>query len=47
MDQLKLTGPLILTGILKSLDGENNSESGILPKFTSSFLHFIFYFYYF
>lgn len=30
MDQLKLMGPVILTGIYKSLDGYSASESGCL-----------------
>ncbi|XP_048499629.1 uncharacterized protein LOC104890118 isoform X2 [Beta vulgaris subsp. vulgaris] len=39
MDQLKLTGPLILTGILKSLDGENNSESDAISRETRTFAY--------
>lgn len=30
IDQLKLMGPVILTGILKSLDGYSASDSGLL-----------------
>ena len=32
MDQLKLMGPVILNGILKSLDGSSNSDSGPFPE---------------
>lgn len=31
IDQLKLMGPVILSGILKSLDTVSSSESGLLP----------------
>lgn len=30
MDQLRLMGPVVLTGILKSLDGYSASESGAI-----------------
>jgi hypothetical protein len=31
MDQLKLIGPVILSGILRSLDGSSTTEAGLLP----------------
>jgi hypothetical protein len=30
MDQLKLIGPVILSGILRSLDGSSTTEAGLL-----------------
>ncbi|XP_075078275.1 uncharacterized protein LOC107799855 isoform X1 [Nicotiana tabacum] len=37
MDQLRLMGPVILTGILKSLDGYSASESDTIARETKSF----------
>ncbi|CAH9134546.1 unnamed protein product [Cuscuta epithymum] len=37
MDQLKLMGPVILTGILKSLDGYSASESDAVSRDTKAF----------
>ncbi|KAK9274184.1 hypothetical protein L1049_018998 [Liquidambar formosana] len=37
IDQLKLMGPFILNGILKSLDGYSTSESDIIAKDTKTF----------
>ncbi|XP_021734263.1 proteasome-associated protein ECM29 homolog isoform X2 [Chenopodium quinoa] len=39
MDQLKLMGPLILTGILKSLDGTNNREADSISRETRTFAY--------
>ncbi|CAL5425499.1 unnamed protein product [Camellia sinensis] len=39
MDQLKLMGPLILTGILKSLDHYSTSESDAIARDTKSFAY--------
>ncbi|KAL2941950.1 Proteasome adapter and scaffold protein ECM29 [Bienertia sinuspersici] len=39
MDQLKLMGPLILTGILKSLDGTNNREGDVVSRETKTFAY--------
>ncbi|XP_056682996.1 uncharacterized protein [Spinacia oleracea] len=39
MDQLKLMGPLILTGILKSLDGNNNREADTISRETRTFAY--------
>ncbi|KAJ8543860.1 hypothetical protein K7X08_025478 [Anisodus acutangulus] len=37
MDQLRLMGPVILTGILKSLDGYSASESDVVARDTKAF----------
>ncbi|XP_060216154.1 uncharacterized protein LOC132643671 isoform X1 [Lycium barbarum] len=37
MDQLRLMGPVILTGILKSLDGYSASESDVFARETKAF----------
>ncbi|KAM3287700.1 proteasome adapter and scaffold protein ECM29 isoform X1 [Capsicum chacoense] len=37
MDQLRLMGPVILTGILKSLDGFSASESDVVARETKAF----------
>ncbi|XP_057515552.1 uncharacterized protein LOC130797079 [Amaranthus tricolor] len=39
MDQLKLMGPLILSGILKSLDGTNNREADAISRETRTFAY--------
>lgn len=38
MDQLRLMGPVILTGILKSLDGYSASESGAIAHIKLNFV---------
>ncbi|MCL7022732.1 hypothetical protein MKW94_004116 [Papaver nudicaule] len=37
MDQLKLVGPVILNGILRSLDGYSNTESDVVAKDVKTF----------
>ncbi|XP_058078401.1 uncharacterized protein LOC131226734 [Magnolia sinica] len=37
MDQLKLMGPVILSGILRSLDGNSNTESDVIARDVKSF----------
>ncbi|KAK9692274.1 hypothetical protein RND81_09G253100 [Saponaria officinalis] len=39
MDQLKLMGPLILNGILKSLEGTNNHEADAISRETKTFAY--------
>lgn len=38
MDQLRLMGPVILTGILKSLDGYSAAESGAIAHTRMNFV---------